>query len=194
MAMRSYAIARGYFSIFGFLNWFVIVLGILVTLAGMWMTYSLGQALLAAGPGLLIVLAGLYGLVLVQIGRAGVDSAEYGQQSLQLARDQFQMTKQYYADTIAKSGTANYHGAPSTPLQDISFDTTTTETGSPQEGGTIETEKNPKIIRHRGQAIKPTENGYLMGGQFFATLDEAKAQAYSMSLAGLARKASEDAR
>ncbi|MCE8005987.1 hypothetical protein [Aestuariivita sp.] len=98
--MRSYEAARGMFSFLGFCSWIVILLGGFVALGGMSAGSSLGrnagamQAMLAAAPGLILAMVGFYGLALVQMGRASVDSAEYGQQALQVARDQLEVSRQ----------------------------------------------------------------------------------------------------
>ncbi|MEL6465497.1 MAG: hypothetical protein AAFQ58_11060 [Pseudomonadota bacterium] len=44
-----------------------------------------------------IGMAGFYGLIFAQLGRAGVDSAEYAQQSLQVAREQLEISRQALA-------------------------------------------------------------------------------------------------
>ncbi len=50
--------------------------------------------LLGAAPGIILAMLGFFGLALVQMGRANVDSAEYGQQALQVARDQLDVSRQ----------------------------------------------------------------------------------------------------
>ena len=100
--MRSYEAARAYYSFFGFLSWCVIVLGAIVALGALTalgqMSRSFGgsSAIGLAGliPGIAIMFAGFLGLVTVQIGRAGVDTAEYTQQMLAIARDQLQVSRQ----------------------------------------------------------------------------------------------------
>jgi len=100
--MRSYAAARSYFSFLSFVSWCVIILGGIVALGSLaaigQMSRSFGGSPLAglAGliPGIAILFAGFMGLVLVQIGRAGVDSAEYAQQNLEIAREQLNVSKQ----------------------------------------------------------------------------------------------------
>jgi hypothetical protein len=101
MTMRSYEAARSYFSFFGFLSWCVIVIGGLLAVAALvavgQMSRSYGGSSMAgiAGilPGVGIMFAGFLGLVVVQIGRAGVDSAEYAQQSLKISREQLEISR-----------------------------------------------------------------------------------------------------
>ena len=98
--MRSYEAARGLFSFLGFCSWVVIVVGALVAFGGATAGSAFGrnagamQALIAAAPGIILAMAGFYGLALVQLGRAGVDSAEYSQQMLDVARRQLEVSQQ----------------------------------------------------------------------------------------------------
>ena len=101
--MKSYAAARAYFSFLEVLSWAVIAVGATALLIGFGAgsqvnTFS-GRgsgalALTAALPGFALAFAGFLGLVFAQIGRAGVDSAEYGQQSLKIAREQLEISRQ----------------------------------------------------------------------------------------------------
>jgi len=95
--MRSYEAARTLFSFLGFIAWSVIVIGVLVALvgAGSVSQYAGGGAgLLAMVPGFGIAIAGFILLAFVQMGRAGVDTAEYTQQMLKISRDQLEVSKQ----------------------------------------------------------------------------------------------------
>ena len=111
--MRSYEAARGLFSFLAFCSWGIIIVGGIVAMAA---TAAIGSAmggnaagmklLLAALPGAGISLLGLYGLAMVQMARAGVDSAEYGQQSLGVARQQLEVSRE--ALTQGKQLAASY--------------------------------------------------------------------------------------
>lgn len=100
--MQSYAAARSTFSFLSFLSWCAIILGGVLALGALvainQMSRSFGGPPMAglAGliPGFAMMIAGVMGLVLAQIGRAGVDSAEYAQQSLKIARDQLEISRQ----------------------------------------------------------------------------------------------------
>ena len=101
--MRSYEAARTYFSILSFISWCVILLGVVVVLVGFGAASQMsrgfggtpsGLALLSAVvPGAGLAFAGFMGLVFAQIGRAGVDTAEYSQQSLKVARDALEVSR-----------------------------------------------------------------------------------------------------
>lgn len=90
--MRSYHAARAVFSLFSTLAWIVILAGgaLAIISAGMAAERSsFGNdmvALMAAIPGAILSLLGFVMLVLSQIGRAGVDTAEYSQQMLKASR------------------------------------------------------------------------------------------------------------
>jgi hypothetical protein len=95
--MRSYEVARTLFSFLAFCAWSIVVVGGLVALigAGGGSRYGgAGAGLLAMVPGLSIGIAGLLLVAFVQIGRATVDTAEYSQQMLKVARDQLEISKQ----------------------------------------------------------------------------------------------------
>ncbi|WP_424991371.1 hypothetical protein [Fluviibacterium sp. S390] len=117
--MRSYETARSLFSFLGFCSWVVIVIGAGAAFMGgaavgatsFNNTPNIMQIALAAAPGVAILLLGLFGLALVQMGRAGVDSAEYGQQMLSVARNQLDISQQMLAQgaTMAASYTEIAH-------------------------------------------------------------------------------------
>ncbi|MFM2339731.1 MAG: hypothetical protein RLZZ360_367 [Candidatus Parcubacteria bacterium] len=98
--MRSYHAARAVFSLFSGLAWTVILIGILAVFLGIARGRSinpynpdLGAAVVAI-PGVLAVVFGLVMLVMAQMGRAGVDTAEYSQQMLQASRDHMEVSRQ----------------------------------------------------------------------------------------------------
>ena len=102
--MRSYEAARGLFSFLALCSWGIIIVGGIVAIAaGAALSSALGgnpsamKLVLAFMPGAGISLVGLYGLAMVQMARAGVDSAEYGQQALGVARQQLEVSQQALA-------------------------------------------------------------------------------------------------
>ena len=95
--MRSYGAARTLFSIVAFIAWSIIIIGVLTALGGGGAAAKFGNAgagLFAMVPGISITIAGIFILVFVQIGRAGVDTAEYTQQMLKISRDQLEVSRQ----------------------------------------------------------------------------------------------------
>ncbi|WP_421702331.1 hypothetical protein [Aliiroseovarius sp.] len=95
--MRSYGVARTLFSILEIVGWLVVVVGIIAgfTLAGSAGRYVPdSQKVLLFLMGASSSLVGLFFVGAVQHWRAGVDSAEYNQQMLKVARDQLAVSKQ----------------------------------------------------------------------------------------------------
>lgn len=169
--MRSYEAARTLFSFLGFMAWLVIITGVLVALvgAGGGSRYGgAGAGLFAMVPGFSIATAGFIQLAFVQMGRATVDTAEYTQQMLKIARDQLEVSNQ-----ALKQG---HDGAASFSTKS---DTKQTE---PEKG--IDSKKvlitpNPKEevskdIEYNGKLIVSFGSAYHCNGVPFKTIEEAK--------------------
>lgn len=102
--MRSYEAARGLFSFMSFAGWVIIVGGVIAAIVGLSIGSQMGrygygrgpgpEVLLLMLPGVGIAMVGVITLALAQIGRAGVDTAEYSQQMLQLSRDSLEVSRQ----------------------------------------------------------------------------------------------------
>lgn len=102
--MRSYEAARRLFSFMAVLAWLVMIGGVIAAIAGVVIASEMGprgygrspgpEILLFALPGVLIFILGILTLAWAQIGRAGVDTAEYSQQLLQLSRDSLEVSRQ----------------------------------------------------------------------------------------------------
>jgi hypothetical protein len=158
--MRSYHAARAVFTLFSTLSWIVIIAGgaLAVISSGLAMeraSFGGGNemvALMAAIPGAILSLLGFVMLVLSQIGRAGVDTAEYSQQMLQASRDHMEVSRQLvrqgekleqgYADLankIANAASAPYAGklpseagataVPTVPVATVASETAPTKVG-----------------------------------------------------------------
>lgn len=101
--MRSYEAARGLFSFISFVGWAIIVIGGGIALLGAaaasesYRGYGRGTEFLPLIwmlPGVGVSVFGVIILAMSQIGRAGVDSAEYSQQMLQLSRESLEVSRQ----------------------------------------------------------------------------------------------------
>ena len=180
--MRSYETARKHFSALEIFSWCVVAAGVLTALGGAGMGSqanflggrSGGMALLAALPGLRLAFLGYLGVVGAQIGRAGVDSAEYGQQALKVARDQLEISRQSLKrqQGAPTSGFGDAVGSTSQGRQNASM---------PQKSFADRVEQLERSSEsdqldwdYRGKRIHRTEHGFLLEGQTFATLDAAK--------------------
>lgn len=94
--MRDYSAARSVLSLVEFACWAGVLIGVIIAFSSVGVA-SRGfgtPGILAAIPGIAIGLLSLFGVALAQMGRAGVDTAEYGQQALKVARDQLEVSKQ----------------------------------------------------------------------------------------------------
>ena len=94
--MRSYEAARNLFSFLTFCAWSVVALGVIVALMSAENASRYGDlaTFMAMIPGVGVGMAGLIMIAFVQMGRAGVDTAEYTQQMLKISRDQLEVSRQ----------------------------------------------------------------------------------------------------
>lgn len=94
--MRDYSVARNLLGLIEFFLWMGVLAGVGIAFSSVGVaSRSFGTpGFLAAIPGIAIGLLSLFGVAITQMGRATVDSAEYGQQSLKVARDQLEVSKQ----------------------------------------------------------------------------------------------------
>lgn len=182
--MRSYDAARSLFSFLGFVAWVAILLGIVAALVGAgaggtasrWGGGPTGLAsLIGALPGIAIIFSGFLGLAAVQMGRASVDTAEYTQQMLKIARDQLDVSQQ----ALKQASNAQRSFA----------DRTEASVGTDGSRPNGQTRQEPKLtntsasysykigetIIYRGKEIRVTEGGYVFDRIPFHTIDEARA-------------------
>lgn len=95
--MRSYDGARALFSFLSFLAWSMVIVGVMLAFGGSAAVSQFSRsssAIFAALPGIGVGAIGLFLIALVQNARATVDTAEYTQQMLKVARDQLEVSKQ----------------------------------------------------------------------------------------------------
>lgn len=201
--MRSYEAARNLFTVLGFISWAVIIIGMLISLAGASAANSAlgfpgGQrssALAFAGmlPGLRVVLSGFLMLCAVQVARAGVDTAEYSQLLLKVAREQLEVSKQALnrgekvvtgfaaitGDADAKRGdqTAESPGYAQHAVQ-AKKDGRDARTEPPLHKVNAHTvtklNEEGTLLEYRGRQLTLENGKYMMNGIGFANLDRAK--------------------
>jgi len=172
--MKSYSTARSYFDFLSFIAWLAIISGgILAFIAGgttAEFSASLMPIFLSTIPGISLVIVGLFGLIFSQTSRATVDSAEYAQQSLQLSREQFEISKQLLAHVKGAAGAAGYEDAVKAEgLKDVSYDT-----DLPKDA--VAASAQPGIVQHHysGKVILQQGNEYLVEGSTFYSLADAQ--------------------
>jgi len=157
--LRSYGVARTIFGIVEFVGWCVVVIGVIVgfALAGSAARYVSG------GEKFLLFLAGASGSLLglflvgsVQNWRAGVDSAEYGQQMLKVARDQLEVSKQSLKRQEVDSHSFAALKSPTEQAPTTSFEHT-----EPRAT------RQPEAAEHRGHKIYRVGGSYRAAGEVF---------------------------
>lgn len=177
--MRSYGAARTLFSIVAFIAWSIIIIGILTALGGGGGAAKFGGAsagLFAMIPGISITIAGIFILVFVQIGRAGVDTAEYTQQMLQISRDQLDVSRQALSQgkTAPKSFSSLADKA-KPPLNTASF-SAPAQTSKPAAQPTPEPERLVvERIDYQGRTIISNGKTHRIAHAEFQQLEHAKA-------------------
>jgi hypothetical protein len=184
--MRSYQAARSLFSFISFFSWILLFSGIILIFAGGDMAIEMSRynrvpeivgLILGVIPGIVTTIIGFFALVSSQMGRAGVDSAEYGQQMLQIAREQLDVSRQTLhkgdalrqsfealASTKEASSSASYAGHLTQPKA--------TDDTSPALPASA---SQPTVIGYKGKEIAALENGFHFAGTAFPSLAAAQA-------------------
>lgn len=212
--MRSYEAARGLFNFLGVCSWGLILLGGVIAFGAALALSATGfgrgasglQLLMAALPGIGLLVTGLFGLVLVQTGRAGVDTAEYSQQALQVARDQLEISRRTLeqGQQLALSYSALAHPSETTAEAAASDTSWSDHAGKaqaePQEAEKAEPRPLPRAYGDQRPSTSPASTppptlasapieqvvgGFRVGEKLFQT--EAMAKAYVAQLTSTAR-------
>jgi hypothetical protein len=184
--MRSYQTARSLFSFLSLCSAALFALGIAVAIAGGNGAAELAQNgrqpialffFLGLLPGILMSVVGFFGFVFAQMGRAGVDTAEYSQQMLQVSREQLEVSQQTLRQGEAvKRGfealaAAQSHApTPSATYADLGGK-------APSEPAVPALAVQPNAtesIEYNGKEIRMIKNGYRFAGMEFKSLDLAK--------------------
>lgn len=181
--MRSYGAARALYSFLGFLAWCVIILGVVIAFGGATAGNQLGSfgrntsgmaMLMGAAPGLVIGFIGFLGLAVVQNGRAAVDTAEYTQQMLQIARDQLdvsrQTLKQKWGAPAAGFGefVEREQQAPAVAQDGAPTGSFAHRPAGSGAAGSVE------ISKYMGQTIEHRNGKFIWNGTAFDSLQDAK--------------------
>ena len=188
--MRSYEAARSVFALLELLAWGLIIFGAIIALVGgfgasemsRWGGQSRGLAfLMGIIPGMSMAFGGFLLLALAQIGRAGVDTAEYSQQMLQLSRDQLEVSRQGLRQKDDEKGSFVALKAPIEVPKTASFGALV---GALQpEAVAVQDERKPaskdaaplEAVAFKDLEIQSLERGYRFKGIDFDSLDAARA-------------------
>ncbi|WP_197917299.1 hypothetical protein [Thiosulfatihalobacter marinus] len=168
--LRSYDVARKTFSFLEFIGWSVVVVGIIAgfILAGSAGRYaSDGQKFLLFLMGASGSLLGLFMVGAVQNWRASVDSAEYGQQALKVAREQLEISKQSLKRQLADSQSFAALKSATEQQPTASFER--------KEPSVSRSPKKAEPGEHRGHKIIRVGGSYRAAGDVFASHLEAVA-------------------
>ena len=191
--MQNYGTARSVFSFVEFVAWCAVIIGVIVALiaagaagkSGFMGSARGATAFIAAMPGMLLAFLGFIGVLLCQTGRAAVDSAEYGQQMLKIARDQLDVSKQALRqsnDMVATFAALQpapeaADAAPTASFRRAIADTESKE-NKPQKDSqekAAEVAADPNVILHGDQKIVKHEGLFWVDQTSFKSEDLAKA-------------------
>lgn len=174
--MRSYEAARSLFSFLAFIAWVVIIGGAGMAVLGSFAAVEAARwngvlplvgLMLGILPGLGVALLGFFALAVVQTGRAGVDSAEYGQQMLQIARNHLDVSKQTLQQGEAvKRGFETLRTAPAEPTSATYADLA----AAPAKPVAPPKAVVPKTIAYQGKTVAALEDGFEFAGVRFESL------------------------
>lgn len=183
--MRSYETARSLFGFLEFLAWSGVVLGVLVAFMGAdsmsngpYGGSSGATIMLAAMPGIAVAVFSLLNVAIVQGARATVDTAEYSQQMLKVARDQLEVSKQGQAGKITAQSTfadAGQKAGRKKPKMAFSNQVQAAD----QSNDLVETpemEPQPKLedFVHKNMLVQAGSDKYFLAGKYFASKEEVK--------------------
>ena len=170
----NYRAARSVFGIAEFVLWCGFGLGIILAIvaAGAASNGFGSPGILAAAPGLAFSILCFIGMVIVQIGKAGVDSADFAYQSLAIARQQLEISKQALKQDAKVLSFADR--AQISPLENPirSVEPETTSYGTPP--AVSASKDTARDWDYRDTRIHRTEHGFLVEGQTFQSLGDAK--------------------
>lgn len=185
--MRSYEAARSVFTLLELLAWGLMIFGAIVGLLGgfgatamsRWGGLPPGLAfLMGVIPGVALALGGFLSLALAQIGRAGVDTAEYSQQMLQLSRDQLEVSRQSLRQgEEVKNSFAALRTPSEAPVRSASFASLGAEPTEkiPSSDQAAAVSSEPKALDYKDIEIQSLERGYRFKGIHFDSLESARA-------------------
>lgn len=173
--MQSYQAARGLFNFVGGIAWFAVIGGGLVALLGGSAAASAARSgnelmamLLGGAPGAILAAVGFFILVHIQTSRAAVDTAEFTQQMLKVARDAHETSRQLLKLAEAPKA-ADYEPTKDTPSP-VHFDT---EKATDAAVAPVSVDVTAKS-EYGGYIIKEKADRFLVGDREFDTLIDAK--------------------
>lgn len=185
--MHEYKTARSIFGFIEFCAWSVVVIGVIATSAGM-----AGGSLLGSGggiwgalPGLAVLFIGLVSVMMVQIGRATIDTAQMTGKLLENSTESLRILQMQSAPASPATATnaaaakpaqaSAVHDRSRSSVPDPKPKQIAQPIPAPAKPAPPPEPPQPKAIEHLGKRIDPFENGWKVGGIHFETVDQAKA-------------------
>lgn len=193
MGMRSYETSRNFFAGMEFCAWCAVVVGAIFTLIGLHGFFSTNNSgfggpspsVLFLVPGAILGPVGILGVILCQLGRAQVDTAELTGQILHVARDQLSVSRQSLrqAETLRKGfealraqdaeGPGTDFGALAAKPK-VRRQSSSLVFGGSLDDGPTATSEAPKVTIFAGCEIEHRDGKYVYSGRSFETLEGAK--------------------
>ncbi len=164
--MREYRTTRTVIGFAEFMAWIILIGGVIILLVGGSTSRSAfggGSSLgtmAGAIPGAFITFLGLLGIILCQLGRAGVDTAEMTGKMLINSNEQLRLMK-----TQVQGKSVVTRPAKEVPAQPKA------ETLKPK-APTIPVQVHPGVLEYRGKYIQRTPTGIFYGDQKFRSIEE----------------------
>ena len=188
--MQTYTTARTVFGVLSIAAWAAVIAGAIWSIASLGIGGANGRGgmllgVTAAVPGLMVVFYGLVALVLVQTGRAGVDTAKSTHEMLEIAKKQLRMAEA----TERERGRAAKLSGGKTPDDAPKYGLNTAHWKAKGAGGALDVattlaEPEPAASKpgpdqtipasHKGATIEVMRDEALVDGRRFRDLDPAK--------------------
>ncbi|MEL7190606.1 MAG: hypothetical protein AAGK17_13720 [Pseudomonadota bacterium] len=175
MKTSNYDAARNVLGLAEFLMWGGVAVGALIALTGATAaTNSFGGVTAIAGaiPGLSLALASFIGVVLIQMAKANVDTADYTYQMLDVSRQNLEVSKQVQKSGAKAPATfaelAEKEGAKAPPIT-AQPKASYADTAKPANEPTLSANPN-KVMDYRGSEITKSAHGYHVDGQTFENI------------------------
>lgn len=187
MKSSNYGAARGVLALAEILLWCGVGGGLLMALvAADAASRGFGMSGAAAAiPGIMVSVICFVGVVLTQMSKAQVDTADYTFQMLGVARTQLKVSQEALvqgkqaAQSYADLARTLNHAKPETAGNDASY-----SQAPATQPAALSTTATPQEWEHRGTIITKSVHGYEVAGHTFDSLETAK-----LHLDGLADKA-----
>lgn len=179
--MHEYRTARSVFGFTEFLCWSAVVIGVLVFLAGFAAGGRLGGSsfgggaalggLAAAVPGMIITVFGLIGVVLTQIGRATVDTAEMTGKLLVNSNEELRISKANLGNQ-PRSTNGSARGHIPQAVKPAAFNPVRPPVPEEEQKPSIPVQVHPGVLEYKGNHIRQTPTGIHYSDQKFRSIEE----------------------